>query len=705
MEELKITGKGVIPYKKTPLADEDIEWDGAREVRNAEVDDLKIMCAWFDSENPDVKGSYKLPHHRKDSDYTAVWRGVAAAMGALLGARGGVDIPDEDRKAVYNHLAKHYDDFGKEAPEFKEYSEDELKELFPEKKAIKQEKKYIVCSAVTKDLGEGVIEAIVSTDDLDRHGEVVNIEGMDLKNYKNNPVVMWAHDYTIPPIAKTTQIKKEKVGNKTVLKAVMEFAIGISQLANEVYNLYKGGFMKAFSIGFIPEEMDGNTYTKSELLEYSAVPIPANPNALLLAKAKGIDTTILDRYTNSMKNTKILDKEVGDLTLKNEIVEEKSASKETDSELLSQLDEKLNSFKEELIKELDPVQVKDINGGDKDINKSVLNKEYSKEELFKMYVVGLSNGDLSKYKSAMNTTDDSALLPPEEFIAEVERLEEEMGVARRFANVRRSTRSTLSLLLGDDDLEVFDTDEAGVKTSTKNSYQKISILWRKFAGILPITDELEEESAIDLWNDAVNRFARAFAKKEDQLVFTEPSNISPKNHGILHVAGTKIVELTGDSFEDLSYDDLVDMIWGVPTPSSRNGRFFLNKDILAIVQKIKDPEGRPLWQRAMADGTPATILGKPYELVDVLPGIAEDGASKGFIVFGDLSYVTLAERTGMNIQIFDSGIVGDPDEDPQGDDLNLITRDMKAMRAVKRMNAKVRFPAAFAVAKTSAAVS
>lgn len=588
---------------------------------------------------------------------------------------------------------------------------------------MKKQTIYKIFNAKVKDLGEGKLEAIVSTNDIDRHGEIVDIEGIDIKNYEKNPVVQWAHDYSLPPIAKTVEIKKEKIGKKIVLRTVMEFAIGISDFAKEIYELYKGGFMRAFSIGFIPDEMEGNTYIKSELLEYSAVPIPANPNALLLAKSKGIDTSILDRYTLGMKNIKtILEKEVGDLTL-NEIAEIKAnvseltddqkakfaevlVEKDTNSELLSQLDTKLNSLKEELKKELDPVQVKDIKGNDNDVNKNILDKkEYGKEELFKMYVVGLSQGDLSKYKSAMNTDDDSALLPPGEFVAEVERLEEEMGVARKFANVRRSTKSTLSFLLGDDDLEVFDTDEAGAKQSTKNSYEKITILWRKFAGILPVTDELEEESAIDLWNDAVNRFARAFAKKEDQLVFTEASNVSPKNHGILNVSGTNSVELSGDSFEDLTYDDIVDMVWGVPTSSSKNGRFFLNKDILAIIQKIKDEEKRPIWQRAMADGTPATILGKPYELVDVLPGIADDAAEKKFMVFGDLKYVTLGERTGMNIQIFDSGIVGDPDEDTQGDDLNLITRDMKAMRAVKRMNAKVRFPAAFSVAKTSASAS
>ncbi|KKL07964.1 hypothetical protein LCGC14_2580710, partial [marine sediment metagenome] len=65
--------KGVIPFKETSKAPDDEKWDGAREVRQAEVSDLKVMCTWFDSENPDTKGSYKLPHH-KASGHAVVWR-------------------------------------------------------------------------------------------------------------------------------------------------------------------------------------------------------------------------------------------------------------------------------------------------------------------------------------------------------------------------------------------------------------------------------------------------------------------------------------------------------------------------------------------------------------------------------------------------------------------------------------------------------
>src|SRR5690606_11414743 len=105
---------------------------------------------------------------------------------------------------------------------------------------------------------------------------------------------------------------------------------------------------------------------------------------------------------------------------------------------------------------------------------------------------------------------------------------------------------------------------------------------------------------------------------------------------------------------------------GVPTPSERNGRFYLHREIVGQIMKIKDQDGRPIWQNAaqagLQDGTPGTILGKPYTVVDALPNLSDDGNGVPFMAFGDLSYVTLGERTMMDIVIRDTGIVGDPDE-------------------------------------------
>ena len=113
-----ITAKGAIPYRKTPLAPESQSWDGPGETTKATVDDLKVMCAWVDSSAPDIEASYKLAHHTADADHPVVWRGVAQCMSIMFGGRGGVDMPDADRRAVYNHLASHYEDFGKTPPEW-----------------------------------------------------------------------------------------------------------------------------------------------------------------------------------------------------------------------------------------------------------------------------------------------------------------------------------------------------------------------------------------------------------------------------------------------------------------------------------------------------------------------------------------------------------------------------------------------------------
>ena len=116
------TGRGAIPPHSTPLAPEDEPWSAAEELRKAEgAAKLRQMHAWVDDEqDPETKQAYKLPHHRGDSPH-AVWRGVAAAMARLLQPRTG--IPDEDRRRVYDHLARHYRQFGKTPPEFRSVME------------------------------------------------------------------------------------------------------------------------------------------------------------------------------------------------------------------------------------------------------------------------------------------------------------------------------------------------------------------------------------------------------------------------------------------------------------------------------------------------------------------------------------------------------------------------------------------------------
>lgn len=131
-------------------------------------------------------------------------------------------------------------------------------------------------------LGEGEVEFVVSTGDIDAHGERINVDGIDLKDFKKNPVVLWGHDGYNLPVAKATKVWKE--GGKLMARAQFYMK---DDFAAKVYNYIVDGFLNAVSIGGMVQEWgnDGITISKLLMKEFSVVSIPANQNALVSAKS------------------------------------------------------------------------------------------------------------------------------------------------------------------------------------------------------------------------------------------------------------------------------------------------------------------------------------------------------------------------------------------------------------------------------------
>jgi len=104
---------------------------------------------------------------------------------------------------------------------------------------------------------------------------------MMLDNFVKNPVIPWSHNANEPPVGKALWIKK---GTKRIT-AKAKFAI--TDRAEEVWQLFRGKFLNAFSVGFMPKARF--IYDEWELLEFSPVTVPANPEALATAvKSKSI---------------------------------------------------------------------------------------------------------------------------------------------------------------------------------------------------------------------------------------------------------------------------------------------------------------------------------------------------------------------------------------------------------------------------------
>lgn len=152
--------------------------------------------------------------------------------------------------------------------------------------------KYYVAEIKNPEDTKQDVSFIISTGSVDRDRDTLNVGGWNLKNFKKNPVVLWSHDYELPPIgrAKNTKVEEEALVStvKFVPKETYPFAGMIEEMV-------RGNFINATSVGFQPEEVvfnekrGGFDFVKQELLEYSIVPVPSNPEALRQAKSVGIN--------------------------------------------------------------------------------------------------------------------------------------------------------------------------------------------------------------------------------------------------------------------------------------------------------------------------------------------------------------------------------------------------------------------------------
>ena len=142
----------------------------------------------------------------------------------------------------------------------------------------------------------GIISAVVSTEDVDRDGDVIRQEGWDLTHFSAHPILLSSHNYRglTNQIGEWIQMKVE--GNQLVGHAKYYIGEGNDE-ADWGFKLATKG-RAAFSVGFVPDmsqakqiEANGNIsyeFHGQELLEVSQVTVPSNPQALQAMKGMSL---------------------------------------------------------------------------------------------------------------------------------------------------------------------------------------------------------------------------------------------------------------------------------------------------------------------------------------------------------------------------------------------------------------------------------
>ena len=170
-------------------------------------------------------------------------------------------------------------------------------------------------SIITEDLGDRSVQFTISKEVVDRDGDILRASGCDFTNYMKNPVFLSFHNSREFPLGKVTKFWVE--GNS--VKAIVYFptleelstdpnnASEKAKLVDFTYHCYKTGMLNAVSVGFIPVEWieteNGYDILKWELLEFSAVAVPANQDAIAEAvKSFGLDESVVKDFLTTEKS-------------------------------------------------------------------------------------------------------------------------------------------------------------------------------------------------------------------------------------------------------------------------------------------------------------------------------------------------------------------------------------------------------------------
>jgi HK97 family phage prohead protease len=159
-------------------------------------------------------------------------------------------------------------------------------------------------------LDDRTLRFVISTGSVDRDQDRIDQSGWVLDHFAKNPVVLWGHNASMPPIGKALDVGVKNGRLTSAVRFLPDEGYGTaSAWADQIYKLAKDGWLSATSVGFRPLKWDftddpergaddwfpGIDFHSSELVELSLVTVPANPEALIeepVATDEGTTATV-----------------------------------------------------------------------------------------------------------------------------------------------------------------------------------------------------------------------------------------------------------------------------------------------------------------------------------------------------------------------------------------------------------------------------
>ena len=237
-------------------------------------------------------------------------------------------------------------------------------------------------------------------------------------------------------------------------------------------------------------------------------------------------------------------------------------------------------------------------------------------------------------------------LIPEEFANELVQALAEQNIFRAIARLVPTSREKLKVPIANSDGAVNWIGENAPIPETTMTFNQIVLSAYKLGGLIKSSTELLEDSAFPLEQFIAGRFAQLIGAEEERTFCVGDGNDKPT--GIFTADGGAEVGTTASSATVITFDDVIDLMHSIKKPYRGKAVFVTNDSTIRELRKIKDSNGQYIWQPAVKDGTPDTVVGRPVYTSPFVPEIA---AGTAVMAFGDFSYYWIADRREMRFKV------------------------------------------------------
>lgn len=297
--------------------------------------------------------------------------------------------------------------------------------------------------------------------------------------------------------------------------------------------------------------------------------------------------------------------------------------------------------------------------------------------------------DVAKVRNlSEGTTTAGGFLVPEEFRAEIQRLEPLYGVIRANARIIPMAFDTINIpAAGSTRQSANWTNEAAQILQTDPTFRQLTLTINKLASLPVVTSELLSDANVDVMNYLAMIIAEEFGKQEDIQGF---NGTGSPFVGVLNATGVPTTpHAGGTSVLSLSYPDIVKATTSIYTNAAAGSKFYFHRTVIGHIRSLITTTGAPI-MGATAD----SVAGYPLVAAEVLPNTNLAASLGTYAIFGNLNRgLAFGERGSITMDIGREGTVASN---------NLFEKDMVALRVIERVSMGVLLPSAFVKIVTAA---